>query len=408
MTVLRAIDAKPFAVLAGALPACAPGAAPQLRWIEIDKLAVDPAYQREIGRTGQKNIIRIAREFEWALFSPVIVAPAKEQFVIVDGQHRTTAAAIRGHKKVPCQIISADQAKQAAAFAAINANVTGMSPMQLHAAKLAAADPAAVRLNALCSECGVTVLRYPILTSKQKPGETMAPGALYRMLARFGEDVLRPALLCVTKTRDGYPGFLRSPLISALCMTVQANPAWRITKWLLPAVEKIDLREIFAEGFASAKAASAGGAVAEMVRLLTRHLNAEIRSGALPAAAAPATAFQKAASSDAEKRDTSNGNVKPVSFNGVTVDSSGAIRFGNRKLQASPREALFVGHLARGFGCPISHDFLIKRVWARSAVPHDPDSALNLMADALAPRLAGLGLEIKVVKGAGIVLRETR
>lgn len=397
MTELRTIDPAPFVPLAGQLPAHDAGHQPQLRWIEIDKLLIDPTYQRGIGRSGEKNIVKIAREFEWALFSPVIVAPAKARFVVVDGQHRTTAAALRGHKKVPCQIINADQCKQAAAFAAINANVTEMSPMQLHAAKLAAGDPMAVELDKICTDCGVSILRYPIQTKNQKPGETMAPGALYRALARFGAEVVQPALMCVTKTRDGYPGFLRSPLISALCMTLQINPAWRITKWLLPAIEKLDLRKVFAEGFASAKAGSAGGAVAEIVRILTRHLNEETKS-------------QNSASSDAGNRDTAplqaNGSaVKPVTFNGVTVDSTGTIRFKNCKLKVTPREALFVGFLARGFGNPIGIEFLVKRVWARSAVPKDPESAISLMTAALAPNLLPLGLELKNIKGAGIVLR---
>ena len=74
-----------------------PGPAPFLEWIEINKLVVDVTYQREIGRRGATNVNQIAENFDWSKFAPVIVAPVEGgQFAIVDGQHRTTAAMLRG------------------------------------------------------------------------------------------------------------------------------------------------------------------------------------------------------------------------------------------------------------------------------------------------------------------------
>src|SRR5258708_5463867 len=91
----------------------APGPAPFLEWIETDKLVVDVTYQREIGRRGATNVNQIAENFDWSKFAPVIVAPEGGQFATVDGQHRTTAAILRGQEKVPCQVVQADRAKQA-------------------------------------------------------------------------------------------------------------------------------------------------------------------------------------------------------------------------------------------------------------------------------------------------------
>src|SRR3546814_13493266 len=62
------------------------------------------------------------------------------QFAIVDGQHRTTAAMLRKQPTVPCQIVQADRAKQAAAYAAVNGNVTRTTPTQLFHARMAAGD----------------------------------------------------------------------------------------------------------------------------------------------------------------------------------------------------------------------------------------------------------------------------
>lgn len=165
MIALRRIDPGPFQEIVGPLPMPAESAAPLLKWIAVDELVVDPRYQRDlvVGRTGGKNVVRIAREFEWTKFATVIVAPLKPKgYAIVDGQHRVTAAALRGIKKVPCQVVIADVAAQAGAFAAINANVTEMSPMQVHAAKVAAGDKRAGALMDVCRQAAVTVLRYPL------------------------------------------------------------------------------------------------------------------------------------------------------------------------------------------------------------------------------------------------------
>jgi hypothetical protein len=71
-----------------------PGAVPMLQWLKIEDLVVDPAYQRPIVGHGRRNVDRIAREFSWSCFAPVVVSPVEGgKFAIIDGQHRTTSAA---------------------------------------------------------------------------------------------------------------------------------------------------------------------------------------------------------------------------------------------------------------------------------------------------------------------------
>ena len=149
----RALDTRKFASPQSEF---SPGPAPFLEWIEIEKLVVDSAYQREIGRRGTLNVCQIAENFDWSKFAPVIVAPIEGgQFAIVDGQHRTTAAILRAQKKVPCQVVQADRAKQAAAYAAVNGNVTETTAQQLYHAKVAARDPQALILADVCAAAGV-------------------------------------------------------------------------------------------------------------------------------------------------------------------------------------------------------------------------------------------------------------
>lgn len=268
----RKIEASLFAKAIGPLAPIDCGAAPSLRWIEIDRLVVDPIYQREIGRTGIKNIGRIAAEFDWSRFSTVIVAPDGEDcFVIVDGQHRTTAAALRGHKKVPCQIISVDQRKQAAAFAAINSNVTEMSSMQVHAAKVAAGDVDALRLNRICEVGGVKICRYPVPANKMRRGDTLAVTQLRKALERYGEKPLRLALQAITTTRDGNVGMVRGNLVEALCAALEPCPAWMNSPQLMAAFGRLDFKTMWIE--AAKESISSRG---KMVTLLSTAVRAHL------------------------------------------------------------------------------------------------------------------------------------
>jgi hypothetical protein len=106
--------------------------------------AAAKTYQREISRAGSINVERIAEYFGWEKFSPVIVAPVEGgMFSIIDGQHRATAAMLRGIEKVPYEIVHIDRARQAEAFAAINGNITRVSAQVVDYVRLTGKDPEA-------------------------------------------------------------------------------------------------------------------------------------------------------------------------------------------------------------------------------------------------------------------------
>lgn len=212
-------------------PQDAAGPAPQLEWLRIDRLVVDDSYQRPVTEVGRRNIRKIAEGFNWSAFSPVVVSPvAGGLYAIVDGQHRTTAAALCGFETVPCQIILANRGGQAAAFAAINGVTTRMHSMAVHKAAVAAGDERAVRVERVAAAAKVTVLRYPKSTLTQEPGETMAVGALNSVIDRFGEPVAVLALRVVRETPNDARGTLLAPIIDALGQVlaepdVRARPA---------------------------------------------------------------------------------------------------------------------------------------------------------------------------------------
>jgi hypothetical protein len=219
---------RPISVEGFEKPECvAAGAVPMLQWMKIADLVVDPAYQRPITGKGRLNVDQIARSFSWSCFSPVVVSPVEGgKFAIIDGQHRTTAAAILGIECVPCQIVIAAPEEQAAAFKAINGTTTPISQMALHAAALVANDPLAIQIAHVCACADVELLRYPVAVGKQRPGQTMAAGAIAGCLKRYGEATLIAALQCVTRTSNNKTGALSARTIKALCVVLHGNPAW--------------------------------------------------------------------------------------------------------------------------------------------------------------------------------------
>jgi hypothetical protein len=167
------------------------------------------------------------------------------KFVIIDGQHRTTAAALIGFDSVPCQVVIASREQQATAFKAINGITVPISPMALHAAAVVAREPWAIDTADICLRAEVELLRYPLPVERQRPGQTMAVGAITQCLKRFGPDTLITALQCVTQTANNKPGALTSRMIRALCEVLHSNDYWRDSGLaLLEAFDTIELAVI--------------------------------------------------------------------------------------------------------------------------------------------------------------------
>jgi hypothetical protein len=219
------------------------GATPSLRWLPIGDLLVDPAYQRSIDGRGRAIIRRIARSFLWSCFAPVVVAPvAGGKFAIIDGQRRTTAAALAGFESVPCQLVTADRDEQAIARKAITGVVRSNSRMEAHAAGLTVSEPCAVRLSEVCARAGVELLRYPVPVNRQTPGQTMAIAAVAQCLERYGQETLITALQCVTQTNNNRRGVLNGRMIKSLCAVLNSDHERRDSGLtLLDAFDSIDL-----------------------------------------------------------------------------------------------------------------------------------------------------------------------
>jgi hypothetical protein len=149
--------------------------------------------------------------------------------------------------------------QQAASFAAVNSNLTAMTPMQLHAARLVAGDEQAALLAEVCASAGVSILRHPMSVANMKVGETMAAGQLRNFLGRYGKDILGVSLRCITKTGDGNPGMVRAPIVHSLCSVFDSEPPFiDDEKMLLRAMEKFNFMKQLEKAQKSARMSRAG------------------------------------------------------------------------------------------------------------------------------------------------------
>ncbi|BCH33217.1 hypothetical protein MesoLjLc_51470 [Mesorhizobium sp. L-8-10] len=249
---MRPIDPTPFAPALGTPPSTSLGVKPGLCWLKIQSLRIDPNYQREIFEGGAKNVVKIARNFDWALFGVVVVANIGEGlFAIVDGQHRTIGAALRGVEEVPCIIIEADPKKQAEAFAAINGAVTAIHPLSIFAAELAAKKQDAIDLVETCARASVKILKYPVPSKNMKAGDTIAIRSLQECHRVYGPDHLALSLRCITRSKpDGNVGHVKAPTIKALCHVLDAQRTWCKPEYrLISVMENFDFGQELESAF---------------------------------------------------------------------------------------------------------------------------------------------------------------
>ena len=216
---------KPAVDIARPKPA---GRPPRLDYLPLSKLRIDDRYQRQIERRGLSNIVNICNNFDWNRFAPLIVArvPGKDElYAVIDGQHRATAALLRGYELVPCCVVEATTLEQPAIFAAVNGNVTPVTIFQLFKAARAAKEEWAADIDRVCSAAGLVPLIYPKPKSTIKPFETMALGTLRNSIIRFGcEDVASALKQAAARPEAAEPGFWNSAAIAG------AIAEWRVAQ----------------------------------------------------------------------------------------------------------------------------------------------------------------------------------
>lgn len=196
------------------------GPPPKLKWIAVDKLAVDHRYQRELGDKNRGHINRIVREFNWLFYQPICVAPAVTGggYLVIDGQHRLEAA--KKHPLVdelPCYVVEApDVRMQAKAFVALNARRIGITRLHRFWAAEAGGDPTARRIAALCAKAGVTIVR----SAQRLPPKATYATTTFEKLLPLGDPAISAGLSILAEAQGEAEDAFKASNIAAVVRIV--------------------------------------------------------------------------------------------------------------------------------------------------------------------------------------------
>ena len=218
----RHVDVTRFAQIK---PASQP--APQLIWADLASLVIDERYQRPLGPRNIAAINKIAANFRWSRFSPVLVAPVEGgEYAIIDGQHRCHAAAICGFERVPAMVVLVAPEEQALAFVEINTGQIRVGGGAVYKAALVAGEPWAVACKAAVDAAGCQLITYNAKTKEKKPGQIYAI-ALIRKLVEAGEAAAVTAGLraMLTASPDAVANF-DSALLAPWLTAISTDPAF--------------------------------------------------------------------------------------------------------------------------------------------------------------------------------------
>ena len=153
--------------------------APMLDWVRIDRIVMDEDFQRPLNRKNWESIKRIAANFQWSRFSPVLLAPIEGGlFSCIDGQHRTHAAALCGFETVPAMVTIVPKAEQARAFVHVNSTQIRVSAHQVYKAALAAKEPWAIQCRDAVHDAGCRLMFANASTASKKAGEIYCIGLI--------------------------------------------------------------------------------------------------------------------------------------------------------------------------------------------------------------------------------------
>lgn len=182
------------------------GSPPTLEWRAVAELLIDDSYQRAIDTGPSQSLIRkIAMYWDWGLCQPLAVSRRPDgALTIVDGQHRASAARLRGDiPHLPCVITSyASAGDEAAAFVALNQMRRPLSALDLFKAAVAAEDTEALLILDCLTGAGLSLAPHSNYTA-WKLGMVQNVGGLRECFRGKGERVLRDALIVLA---GAYPG----------------------------------------------------------------------------------------------------------------------------------------------------------------------------------------------------------
>lgn len=181
-----------------------PGEPGRLMWLNKNVLNIDDTYQRE--ERSKEAIVRIARDFSWMLFEPLMIALRSDgTHWVIEGGHRARGVMLRGDiQEVPCFVFRVDEiAKEAQAFINGAKNSNSISAFHTFRASVAAGFENAVKTKQILDRLG-------LVAAKQGSGspQIKCVAAVQKAVADNAELAERCLEACIkmagTESVDGY------------------------------------------------------------------------------------------------------------------------------------------------------------------------------------------------------------
>ena len=182
------------------------GPPPELIWIDVEDLFIDPRFQRSIAEArGERLVARIAANFRWSVFGAILVTRLEDgRYSVIDGQHRIAAAKKRGIRQVPAVVVALlNLAEQAESFVRANADRVQVNPYALWKARLAAGEPEWIDFKAALDKAKIDVPFYTMAKRELKPNQTLSLTTLKTIFDTHGDETFQ---LIVTAVREGFRG----------------------------------------------------------------------------------------------------------------------------------------------------------------------------------------------------------
>jgi hypothetical protein len=178
--------------------------APTLVWAEVKNLIIDDRYQRALTAKGRGAIQRMANDWDWSKYQPILVASTPDgSLAVVDGQHRAHAGTLVGLDRLPAMIVPMTPEQQAAAFTAVNTARLRLDQASVFKARIASGDRDALAAHKVCEDAGCRLMPYNKSANQKKPGELYCHGLILRMMANGEQDAVLHGLRAICASELG-------------------------------------------------------------------------------------------------------------------------------------------------------------------------------------------------------------